>query len=67
MVLKGIAVFRYYIIHRNIYNQMKHATVLYQYRFSSERSNIINLALFSQYLSDSVDDGGQADIIYTEH
>ena len=54
------------IIYETIYNSVKPFISSYQHGFMANRSTVSNLAVFSQYLSDSLDDKCQVDVIYTD-
>ncbi|XP_063921238.1 uncharacterized protein LOC135136039 [Zophobas morio] len=54
------------IIYETIYNSVKPFISSYQHGFMANCSTVSNLAVFSQYLSDSLDDKCQVDVIYTD-
>lgn len=54
------------ILHDHIYNSIKHLLSPSQHGFIQKRSTVTNLACFTQYVAEAMDDQGQVDVIYTD-
>lgn len=54
------------LLHRNIYENTRGLISNYQHGFMQGRSTTTNLFCITQYISESVDSGGQVDVIYTD-
>lgn len=54
------------ILYTQIYGQLRSIFSSNQHGFIPGRSTITNLSCFSQYISESLDRGGQVDVVYTD-
>lgn len=54
------------IIYSKVYNQIKNMITPFQHGFLEKKSTVSNLAVFTQYASQAIDDGLQLDVIYND-
>lgn len=54
------------ILYNRVYLSAKNLISIYQHGFMNSRSTISNLAVFSQYLCETLDSRGQIDVVYTD-
>lgn len=54
------------ILYTYIYSAVKPSISFAQHGFMAQRSTVTNLACVTQFISDSLDAGGQVDVIYTD-
>lgn len=54
------------ILYEYIYKEAKSLISPTQHGFMSKKSTVTNLAVITQFICDTLDDGGQVDVIYTD-
>ena len=65
-ILSNLSKVMEHIMYVNIYHRVKSFLSPNQHGFMSRRSTVTNLASISQFLAETLDNGGQADVIYTD-
>lgn len=53
-------------VYTYIYSDIKNSISIYQHGFMEKRSTVSNLACLTQYISESLDNRGQVDVVYTD-
>lgn len=54
------------IIFKSIYNVVQNQISIYQHGFMRNRSTVSNLSNITQFISDTLEDRGQVDVVYTD-
>lgn len=65
-ILNNLAKLFETVLYNRIYQAAKNIISIHQHGFMNKRSTISNLAVFSQYLCEALDDKKQVDVAYTD-